>query len=184
MKILRLLGAFSLMMMLAIGCSEGTSGGGGESGAGQPDGAGQSAVADDESQMDVVKVAVNSPDHTTLVAAVQAAELVDVLSNVGPFTVFAPTNDAFGKVPEETLNSLLEPENQEALQNILYHHVQVSTYSLDRLRNTETMIMFDGNAEEVKVEGDDIYIGGAKILATVEASNGLVHVVDSVILPD
>ena len=69
-------------------------------------------------------------------------------------------------------------------QSILYHHVQVSIYTEDRLRNSTSMVLFDGNAEEIKVDGDDIYIGGAKILAAVPASNGIVYVVDSVILPD
>ena len=84
-----------------------------------PVGGGQSTVQDDVSQQDVVRVAVNSPDHKTLVAALQAAEYVDALSNAGPFTVFAPTDEAFGKLPEGTVENLVKPENKETLRNIL-----------------------------------------------------------------
>jgi uncharacterized surface protein with fasciclin (FAS1) repeats len=88
---------------------------------------GQSAVQDNQSQKDVVKVAVGSPDHTTLVAAVKAAEYVDVLSNAGPFTVFAPTNAAFEKLPAGTVNGLLKPEAKNDLRNILEYHVTTSS---------------------------------------------------------
>ena len=84
-----------------------------------PVGAGQSAVKDDLSQKNVVQVAMGSPDHTTLVKAVQAADLVNVLSNAGPFTVFAPTNAAFEKLPAGTLEKLLKPESKEVLADIL-----------------------------------------------------------------
>ncbi len=81
----------------------------------------QSSVKDDVSAKDVVKVAAGSPDHTTLVAAVKQAELVNVLSNAGPFTVFAPTNAAFDKVPKETLQDLMKNENKAQLQDILQY---------------------------------------------------------------
>src|SRR5512143_3503886 len=84
---------------------------------------GQSAVKDDESQKDVVKIAVASKDHTTLVTALQAAGLVDALSNAGPFTVFAPTNAAFDALPKGTVDDLLKKENLAKLQGILKHHV-------------------------------------------------------------
>lgn len=147
-------------------------------------GAGQSGVQDSESAKDIVKVAVGSPDHKTLVAALQAADLVNALSNAGPFTVFAPTDAAFGQLPPGTVEELVKPENKEKLANILYHHVQVSSYTEERLRGTTTMMMFDGKPEEIKVEGDVITIGGAKILGKVQASNGVIYVVDKVILAD
>ena len=87
---------------------------------------GQSGVQDEDSQPDVVKVAVGSPDHTTLVKAVQAAGLVDALANAGPFTVFAPTNAAFDKLPAGTVETLLKPENKDQLKAILEHHVCVN----------------------------------------------------------
>src|SRR6478735_1359241 len=92
--------------------------------AGLPD-AGQSAITDEESQKNVVQTAVGSPDHTTLVTAVKTAGLVDVLSNAGPFTVFAPTNAAFEKLPAGTVENLLKEDQREALSNILKYHVYV-----------------------------------------------------------
>ena len=89
---------------------------------------GQSGVQDDVSAKNVVQVAIGSPDHTTLVAAVKAAELVDVLSNAGPFTVFAPTNAAFDKLPPGTVEGLVKPEQKETLQDILQYHVSVGVY--------------------------------------------------------
>ena len=147
-------------------------------------GGGQSAVSDDVSAKDIVKIAVGSKDHTTLVKALQAAGLVDALSNAGPFTVFAPTDEAFSKVPAETLADLMKPENKNKLADILYHHVQVSIYDTDRLTDGMTMMMFDSKPEKVSVANGSISIGGAKILGSVRASNGIVHVVDAVILPD
>lgn len=154
------------------------------SGADRTDNIGQSKVADAESAKDVVKIAVGSPDHTTLVKAIQAAGLVDALSNAGPFTVFAPTNDAFAQLPEGTVENLLKPQNKTALSDVLYHHVQVSVYSRDRIASMSNLVMFDGKAEPVEVKGEDIYVGGAKILGEVRASNGIVYVVDKVILAD
>ncbi len=183
MFVLRIVAIAALTLTLSMGCSsdaqnataevEGVSGG-----------AGQSAVQDEVSAPDILHVAIGSPDHTTLVKAVQAAELENALANAGPFTVFAPTDEAFAKVPAETLAELMKPENKEALANILYHHVQVSTYTEDRLRNTSKLMLFDGSAEDVTTEGDDIIVGGARILGRVDASNGIVYVVDTVILPD
>lgn len=145
---------------------------------------GQSNVQDDQSQKDIVKVAVSSKDHTTLVKALQAAGLVDELSNAGPFTVFAPTNAAFDALPAGTLEELVKPENKEKLETILYHHVQVSIYSLDRLASSPQIMMFDGKAEPIESKDGAVYIGGAKILGEVRASNGVVYVVDKVILAD
>ena len=87
--------------------------------------AGQSSVEDNESQKNIVQIAVASPQHKTLVAALKAASYVDALSNAGPFTVFAPTDDAFGKLPEGTVEDLVKPENISKLQNILEYHVYV-----------------------------------------------------------
>ena len=87
---------------------------------------GQEAVKDDESAKDVVKIAVGSPDHTTLVAALKQAELVTSLSNAGPFTVFAPTNAAFDKLPAGTVDGLMKDEKKADLQNILQYHVAVA----------------------------------------------------------
>jgi len=146
--------------------------------------AGQSAVSDDVSQKDVVKVAVGSPAHTTLVTAVKAADLVDVLSNAGPFTVFAPTNDAFNKLPKGTVEDLLKPANKDKLADILQYHVAVGGYTEDMLTDGKTLNMANGGNVKVTVKDGKITLNGsATIAGTVKASNGLVHVIDGVILP-
>ncbi len=145
---------------------------------------GQSAVADDVSQKDVVKVAVGSPAHTTLVTAVKAAELVDVLSNAGPFTVFAPTNAAFDKLPKGTVESLLKPENKEKLADILQYHVAVGGYKEEMLTDGKTLNMANGGNVKISVKDGKIILNGtATVTATVAASNGIVHVIDGVLLP-
>ena len=95
--------------------------------------AGQEAVQDDVSQKDVVKIAVGSKDHTTLVAALKQAEYVDDLSNAGPFTVFAPTNDAFNKLPAGTVEGLMKDDKKADLQNILEYHVAVGVYKTENI---------------------------------------------------
>lgn len=144
---------------------------------------GQSAVADDESQKDVVKVAVSSPDHTTLVTAIKAADLVNSLSNAGPFTVFAPNNAAFDKLPKGTVEDLLKPENKEKLATILQHHVMTSALNTDFFQDGQTMAMVDGTDVTFTVKGKDVYVDGNKILGSIKASNGWVHVIDTVVLP-
>jgi len=144
---------------------------------------GQASVKDDVSQPDVVNVAVGSPDHTTLVAALQAAGLVDALANAGPFTVFAPTNAAFDKLPAGTVEELLKPENLSKLKKILQHHVTTSALELDFFEDGQSVGMVDGNREVFTRKGTDAFLGGAKIIASVRASNGWVHVVDAVLVP-
>lgn len=148
-----------------------------------PAGAGQSAVQDDHSQKDVVKVAVGSPDHTTLVAAVKAASLVDVLSNAGPFTVFAPTNAAFDKLPAGTVEGLLKPDKKDVLSDILQYHVAVAVYKTDMLQDGQVIPMANDGKVTIGVKDGKITVNGANILATVPASNGIVHVIDAVLLP-
>ena len=144
---------------------------------------GQSAVADDQSQKDVVKIAVGSKDHTTLVAALQAAEYVDVLSNVGPFTVFAPTNDAFGKLPAGTVEDLVKPENKDKLRDILEYHVFVGGLQPEQLTDGRVLNMVNMQNATIKNVNGTITINGATVIATVPASNGMVYVVDNVLLP-
>lgn len=146
------------------------------------------AYIDDESEIpNVLRIAIHSEDHTTLVAAVEAAQVQNALVNVGPLTVFAPTNAAFDKLPKGTVEDLLKPENKEKLGYILKNHVAPSNYPVEMLRkNVEkgrTLYMASGENVEVSRDGEDILVGGARILGTVKASNGWVHVVDSVILP-
>lgn len=153
------------------------------SAASAPAGAGQSAVQDDVSQKDVVKVAIGSKDHTTLVTAVKAASLVDVLSNAGPFTVFAPTNAAFDLLPVGTVEGLLKPDKKEALADILQYHVAVAVYKPEMLQDGQVISMANGGNVTIRVKDGKITVNGANILASVPASNGIVHVIDAVLLP-
>ena len=101
---------------------------------------GQEAVKDDVSQKDVVKIAVGSSDHTTLVAALKQADYVDDLSNAGPFTVFAPTNEAFNKLPAGTLDGLMKDDKKADLQNILEYHVAVGVYKTENMQDGQKLI--------------------------------------------
>jgi len=148
-----------------------------------PAGGGQSAVQDDESQKDVVRVAQASVDHTTLVAALKAAEYVDALSNAGPFTVFAPTNAAFNLLPAGTVESLLKPENKESLRNILEYHVAVGVYKLEYLHDGQTINEVNLDNVTIGIKDGKYTVNGANIIATVSASNGVVYVIDQVLLP-
>lgn len=151
--------------------------------AGDTEKTGQAFIADDESTPNVLQIAIGSPDHTTLVAAVQAAELENVLVNAGPLMVFAPTNAAFDALPAGTVEDLLKPENKEALANILKHHVTAGNYDTEFLKKFKKLGQANDQNTTVEVKGNDVYVGGAKILASIPAGNGIVHVVDKVILP-
>lgn len=144
--------------------------------------AGQSAVQDDESQKNVVQVAVGSKDHTTLVTAVKAGELVDALSNAGPFTVFAPTNEAFAKLPAGTVEGLLKPESKETLIDILQYHVSVGVHKIENLQDGQSIGQVNGGNITITKKDGAIYVNGtAKVIASVPASNGIVHVIDGVL---
>ena len=134
---------------------------------------------------DIVDIAAGNPDFSTLVAAVQAAGLVDTLKSDGPFTVFAPTNAAFAHLPRGTLDSLLRPENRAQLVNVLTYHVVPGIIRAERITGIR------GRVE--MVNGDFIHVNGthgvridnrANVVATdIQAANGLIHVIDAVLLP-
>ena len=145
---------------------------------------GQSGVQDDVSAKNVVQIAAGSKDHTTLVAAVKAAELVDVLSNAGPFTVFAPTNAAFDKLPAGTVEGLLKPDKKDDLTNILQYHVSVGVYKAENLQDGQILGQVNGdNITITKKDGKVMVNGTATIIASIPASNGIIHVIDAVLLP-
>jgi uncharacterized surface protein with fasciclin (FAS1) repeats len=145
---------------------------------------GQEAVQDDESAPDIVKLAVANKDLSTLVTAVQAADLATSLSNAGPFTVFAPTNEAFDKLPAGTVDDLLKAENKDKLNDILSHHTYVGVIKADQFTDGQNLGMVDGKSITIKmVDGKPTVNGTVHIIASVPASNGMVHVVDNVILP-
>ncbi len=144
---------------------------------------GQAAVQDNESAKDIVKIAVSSKDHTTLVAALQAADLVNSLANAGPFTVFAPTNAAFDKLPKGTVEDLLKPANKEKLRLVLQHHVTTSALDVDQFSDDQVVSMADGTNATIHKKGADTFINEAKIVGSVRGSNGMVHVIDGVLVP-
>jgi len=134
---------------------------------------------------DIVDTAVSAGSFNTLVAAVKAADLVDTLKGEGPFTVFAPTDEAFGKLPDGTLEDLLKPENKGKLQAILTYHVVPGKVMAKDVVNLNAAKTVQGQNVMINVADDTVMIDGAKVVkADVAASNGVIHVIDSVILPD
>jgi uncharacterized surface protein with fasciclin (FAS1) repeats len=147
---------------------------------------------------DIIDNAVNSADHTTLVAAVKAAGLVDTLKGAGPFTVFAPTNEAFAKLPSGTVDTLLKPENHDMLVKILTYHVVAGRLSTATLKKqiraghgTATLKTVSGGTLWFMMNGDDnITIKDEKgdvanlTIANVNQSNGVIQVIDTVLLPN
>ncbi len=147
--------------------------------------AGQSAVQDDVSQRNIVQVAMSSPNHTTLVAAVKAAGLIDALSNAGPFTVFAPTNEAFNKLPAGTVENLLKPENKATLSDILEYHTFVGVIRTEQMRDGQRLNQVNLRNVVLSVQDGKVKVNGkANIIASVPASNGIIHVIDEVLLPE
>jgi uncharacterized surface protein with fasciclin (FAS1) repeats len=135
-------------------------------------------------EKDIVDTAVGAEGFKTLVAAVKAAGLVETLKGDGPFTVFAPTDEAFSKIPKETLDSLLKPENKDKLVAVLTYHVvpgKVMAADVVKLKKATTV---QGDEATVSVKGDKVMIDGATVVKTdIECSNGVIHVIDAVIMP-
>jgi uncharacterized surface protein with fasciclin (FAS1) repeats len=133
---------------------------------------------------DIVDTAVSAGDFSTLAAALEAGDLVETLKSDGPFTVFAPTDAAFAKLPDGTVKDLLKPENKDQLVAILTYHVvpgRVEAADVVKLSSAETV---NGQTLAINVKGDTVYINDARVVSTdIDASNGVIHVVDSVILP-
>jgi uncharacterized surface protein with fasciclin (FAS1) repeats len=145
---------------------------------------GQASVKDDLSAKNIVQIAVSSSDHTTLVAAVQAAGMADVLANPGPLTVFAPNNAAFDKLPAGTVDNLLKPENKKTLMRIITHHAAPGTYRIKDLKDGTTLGQATGKNVKIEIIDGVHYVDGARILGSVDASNGVVHVIDAVLIPE
>lgn len=130
-----------------------------------------------------MKIAVGSPDHSTLATALKAAEYVDALSNAGPFTVFAPTNAAFDLLPKGTVENLFKPENKDKLRDILEYHVYVGVIK-DALMG-DGMSYGMANRQNINIgnKGGKLTVNGINIVVTIPASNGIVYVSDGVLLP-
>lgn len=144
----------------------------------------------------IVENAVNSKDHTTLVAAVKAADLVETLQSKGPFTVFAPTNSAFDNLPKGTVETLLKPENKKLLQTVLTYHVLAGRFSATDIASAikkgngkATFKTVSGGTLTAWLKGKDIYLtdengNSAKVtISDVNQSNGVIHVIDAVVTP-
>jgi uncharacterized surface protein with fasciclin (FAS1) repeats len=150
----------------------------------QSDLTGQSGVIDNESEKHILSIALGSKDHTTLVAAVLAAGMEDVLTNAGPLTVFAPTNAAFDKLPAGMVEELLKPENKATLANIITYHAAPGSYTGKNIKGVMGIGQATGDKVVIETDADGVTtVNGAKILGTVKASNGYVHVIDQVLLP-
>ena len=146
----------------------------------QAQGGGQSGVQDATSAPNIVQVAAGSKDHTTLVTAVKAAELIDALSNAGPFTVFAPTNAAFDKLPAGTVEGLLKPEKKEDLANILGYHTYVGSLKTEYMQDGQEFDMVFGGKVKITKKGDKTFVNGSEIVASIPTSNGIIHVIGDV----
>ncbi|NNK78440.1 MAG: fasciclin domain-containing protein [Litoreibacter sp.] len=136
------------------------------------------------SEPDIVDIAAGDPDFATLVAAVSAAGLVDTLKSEGPFTVFAPTNDAFAKLPAGTVESLLKPENKDQLAAVLTYHVVPGAVTSDQLAG-QRLSVATVQGQNVHVDGrDGVKVNKSTVTAAdIMASNGVIHVIDTVLLP-
>jgi uncharacterized surface protein with fasciclin (FAS1) repeats len=139
---------------------------------------------DKKAKADIVDTAVAAGSFNTLATALQAAGLVETLKGEGPFTVFAPTDEAFAKLPAGTVEDLLKPENKDKLVAVLTYHVvagKVKAKDVVKLTSADTV---QGSSVDIKVKGDTVYVDNAKVVKTdIKASNGIIHVIDSVILP-
>jgi uncharacterized surface protein with fasciclin (FAS1) repeats len=137
-----------------------------------------------ESERTVVDIAVGSPDHTTLVTALQTVNLVPALASPGGiYTVFAPTNAAFDQLPAGTVDGLLKPEKHGELKRILQHHAAVPIVQTKDMQDGQTMSMSDGTKVTFHVQQDKVMVEDATILASVNGVNGVVHVIDRVLIP-
>lgn len=156
--------AFGLGMMLAVG---------------------QVSASDHAEKKDIVDTAVSAGQFETLVAAVEAAGLVDTLKSEGPFTVFAPTDEAFAKLGDAAIQDLLKPENKEKLTAILMYHVVPGKVMASDVVSLSSAATAQGQSVDIAVADGTVSIDGAKVVtADIEATNGVIHVIDTVILPE
>ncbi|MDX1300299.1 MAG: fasciclin domain-containing protein [Pseudomonas sp.] len=136
-------------------------------------------------QMDIVDTAVAAGTFNTLAAALEAGDLVGTLKSDGPFTVFAPTDEAFSKLPEGTVEMLLKPENKDKLVSILTYHVVPGKVKAAKVITMDSAPTANGADLAIRIDGETVFVNDSRVVATdIGASNGVIHVVDSVILPN
>lgn len=141
---------------------------------------------ENKKEQDIVDIAVNDSRFTTLVEGLKAAGLVDTLKGEGPFTVFAPTNDAFEKLPDGTLEELLKAENKDKLTDILLYHVAKGKFDAKEVSNMDgkQITLANGKTANISVKDGDVFINDSKVIITdIMAKNGIIHVIDTVLLP-
>ena len=142
------------------------------------------ASAEKGAGKDIVDTAVSAGSFNTLAAALKAAGLVETLKGEGPFTVFAPTDEAFAKLPEGTVETLLKPENKEKLTQILTYHVAAGKAMSTDLKDGQKVPTVNGKSAAVKINSGKVMVGNANVVkADVAASNGVIHVIDTVLMP-
>lgn len=152
--------------------------------AGQPVDSAKPAKAQANAQADIVDTAIAAGKFDTLAAALTAAGLVDTLKGKGPFTVFAPTDEAFAALPAGTVESLLKPENKEKLVAILTYHVVPGRYPAARVAGLDEAATVNGDTVDIRASSGAVMVDGAKVVtADVAASNGVIHVIDKVLMP-
>jgi uncharacterized surface protein with fasciclin (FAS1) repeats len=140
---------------------------------------------DSNKSKDIVETATAAGSFKTLAKALEAADLVDTLKGKGPYTVFAPTDEAFARLPAATLNDLLKPENKKQLQRILTYHVVPGRVTASEVVKLSTATAVSGDTLDIKSQGNTVMVDDARVVKTdVNASNGVIHVIDAVILPD
>lgn len=135
---------------------------------------------------DIVQIATDDGRFNTLVEALKSAGLVDTLKGEGPFTVFAPTDDAFNKLPQGTVDDLLKPENKDALTNILLYHVAKGNLSAKDVANLDgkDLTLANGKTAKITVKNGEVFINDAKVIITdIKAKNGVIHAIDTVLIP-
>ena len=170
MKNLKYFGAFGLILGVAL--------------AGVASAGSNAMSAGQASQKDIVDTAVAAGEFKTLAAALEAADLVDTLKGDGPFTVFAPTDAAFAKLPEGTVESLLKPENRDQLVAILTYHVVAGKVEAADVVKLDEATTVNGQDVQITVADSGVQVNDANVIKTdIEASNGVIHVIDTVILP-
>ena len=146
--------------------------------------AGQAVAGSYKAKQDIVDTAAAAGTFQTLIAAAQAAELVDALKGDGPLTVFAPNDDAFAALPEGTVENLLKPENKAQLQAVLLYHVVPGKIMAGDIGDGASPATLEGQKIDVVGSADGVTVNGANVIAAdIEASNGVIHVIDAVILP-
>lgn len=143
---------------------------------------GQAGVVDEDSKKNILQIARTSPDHKTLAAAIEAAGVQNVLVNAGPLTVFAPNDEAFEKLPDGTVEDLLKPENKQKLAKIITSHASPASLKKNQLIEGRQVYLATGQYVDIEIKDGETYVNGARVLGTIDASNGVIHVVDKVFL--